>query len=158
MSSKNLIIYYSWSGNTAKIAKLIQNNIGGKIISLKPLLPYSKSYQITLKRARREIKNNSLPELENNLSEFNSYNNIFIGTPNWCSIVAPPVLSFLKTNNFSKQLIIPFLTHGGGGTGNIFQQIIKHCPNSRVEQGLSIRGGSSSQAEVENWLNKFKFN
>ena len=39
-----LIVYFSWSGNTEKIAKDIAKKTGGKLFRLERQIPYSEDY------------------------------------------------------------------------------------------------------------------
>lgn len=152
MISKSLIVYYSWSNNTAEVAKVINKEIGGKVIELEPEKPYSSSYNQVLERAKKEIKNNLKPKLKNKIGDFDSYQIIFVSTPNWWSKIAPPVITFLDEYSFSKKIIVPFLTHGGGGEGNIFNDIARFCPDSKIKEGLVVRGSHVNRAKVKNWI------
>ena len=42
---------------------------------------------------KREINAGVKPELAEKVKEFDKYDVIFVGTPNWWSTMAPPVLS-----------------------------------------------------------------
>lgn len=39
-----LIVYFSWSGNTEKIAKTIAKKAGGELFRLERQIPYSEDY------------------------------------------------------------------------------------------------------------------
>lgn len=41
------------------------------------------------------------------------YDVIAIGTPTWWYTMAPAVLTFLTTNDFTGKTVIPFMTNGG---------------------------------------------
>jgi len=72
-------------------------------------------------------------------------------SPDWFKTIAPPVLSFLRHHDFTGKTIIPFCTHGGGGFGQIEEDIAKECPNSIMLPGFSANG-TVTPAEVKNWL------
>ena len=63
--SKTLIVYYSHSGNTKKVAQEIQQITGGELFQVKPRIPYPTSYNAVVEQAKKEIAKNFLPELEN---------------------------------------------------------------------------------------------
>lgn len=42
---KKLIVYFTYTGNTEKIAKIIQKKLDCDILKLNPLQPYSTDYQ-----------------------------------------------------------------------------------------------------------------
>jgi flavodoxin len=43
MNQKILIVYYSWSGKTRKIAEIIHKYVDGTLIEIIPEKPYPKS-------------------------------------------------------------------------------------------------------------------
>jgi len=52
-----LIIYYSWSGNTRKIARIIQKEVGGDMVEIIPENPYPSSYNATVEQDQKRDKN-----------------------------------------------------------------------------------------------------
>jgi len=155
MPEKNLIAYYSWSGNTAKIAKLIEQKIGGKLVEIKCQEPYSSSYSAVIKRAKKEIRTGYKPPLKTTINNVDSYTRIFIGTPNWSNTIAPPVAAFLSEYDLSKITVVPFLTHGGGGQGSIVADITKLCPESKFAEEFVVYGSGAVDIEskLSDWLN-----
>ena len=158
MHKKALIIYYSWSGNTERIAKLIQEKVDGQLFKLEPVQAYSSNYRSCVDQAKKEIQNGFMPELKTIPDNLDSFDMIFIGSPNWWSTMAPPVLSFLKQNDLSGKTIIPFLSHGGGGKGHYAEEIKKVCKKSIVLEDLALygNGGTTAESEIVGWLNGFE--
>jgi len=151
-----LIIYYSWSGNTRKIAHIIQKEVGGDMVEIIPENPYPSSYNATVEQAKKEIKMDYKPPIKTKIEDIEKYDIIFVGTPNWWSTIAPPVVTFLTQHNLSGKTIIPFITHGGGGQGRVVSDIKRLCPESKVLEPLSIyEGGSTDLREkILEWLKK----
>jgi hypothetical protein len=56
MKNDILIAYYSWHGNTRKIAELIQREIGGTLFEIEPVQPYTTDYA-WVKRGRSQHLN-----------------------------------------------------------------------------------------------------
>ena len=108
-----LIAYYSYSGNTRFAAEQIQKATGGELFEIKPVTPYPADYNACVDQAKKEIAAGVKPELAEKVKEFGKYEVIFVGTPNWWSTMAPPVLAFLSSYEFSGKTVIPFVTHGG---------------------------------------------
>lgn len=157
-NNKILIAYFSHSGNTRIIADQIKNATGGDIFEIKPLNDYPDDYQTVADQAKKEIKSNFKPELKTNVNNMDEYSVIFIGSPNWWNTIAPPVATFLSSNNFSGKKIIPFITYGGTGLGHSVSDIEKLCSNSTVLEGFSIKGSKAkgAQGNVMRWLRKIK--
>jgi len=60
-------------------------------------------------------------------------------------------MSFLKQHNFEGKTVIPFCTHGGGGFGQIENDVAKECSKSIILPGIAANGTVTSE-EVTNWL------
>ena len=149
-----LIAYYSWSGDTQKIAEHIVELVGGTLFRIEPVEKYSRNYQEVLKVSKVEIKNGFKPPLTKAVDNINQFDSIFIGSPNWYSTIAPPVATFLSQYDLSGKTVVPFVTHGGGGVAHCITDIKKMCPNSDTLEGFVIygsRAGNASQ-KISEWL------
>ena len=155
-----LVAYYSHSGNTCKIATLIHQAVGGTLHEIQPEVPYPKSYNAVLDRAKQEIKAGYHPPLQPTPDLVTSCDIIFVGTPNWWSTIAPPIATFLSEHDLSGKTIIPFCTHGGGGLGRIDKEIRKLCPHAAFLTSFKIygSGGQQAESEVSAWLHRLGMN
>ena len=156
MIKQILVVFYSRSGNTRLIANLIHQEVGGTIHEIRPEAPYPNSYDAVVDQAKKEIQAGYKPALESALDHAESYDTIFVGSPNWWSTIAPPVATFLSKYDLSGKTIVPFCTHGGGGLGRIGKDIRKLCPRSTVLSSFEIygSGGVDAQDRVSTWLRK----
>lgn len=154
MSKKSLVLYYSWSGNTRKIAQLIARKTGADLRELQPENAYPQNYDDVLTQAKREIQGKWYPALRPLDTDWNIYETVYLGTPNWWSSIAPPVASFLNKVMPTEKRIAPFCTHGGGGAGHIAKDIAKFCIGCNVLPLLAVQedGGTSAERLVEQWL------
>ncbi len=157
-SDNILVAYFSWSGNTAIVAKQIHYYLGGNIFEVCAQEAYSSVYRDVVNRARQELRDNERPELMEDLDTIASYDTIFIGYPNWCNTFPAPVLTFLTNHNFAGKTIIPFCTHGGGGIGNSLRDFSKYCPSAKIIKGLTLNGSlvSPNNGKVINWIEELK--
>jgi flavodoxin len=153
-----LIVYFSRSGNTRKIADLIHQEVGGTIHEIQPEVPYPSSYDAVVDQAEKEIQAGYKPALQSTLDQIESFDTIFVGSPNWWNTIAPPVATFLSEYDFSGKTIVPFCTHGGGGLGRIGKDIAKLCPQSTILSSFEIYGSGTGkvQAKVSAWLRNIK--
>ena len=148
---KPLIVYYSYSGITRRLAKDIALITDGNLRELKPQKPYSFSYNTAVKEARAEIEKGYCPPLLQGAEPIEDTDVIFVGSPNWLKTFAPPVLSFLRSVDLSGKTIIPFCTHGGGGFGRMIEDYKRECKNSIIKDGIALRGDYNFD-ELEKWL------
>ena len=138
-----LVVYYSYSGITRKLAEDIALITDSNLRELKPQKPYSFSYNTAVKEAREEIEKGYCPPLLEGAEAIENTDVIFVGSPNWLKTFAPPVLSFLRAVDLSGKTIIPFCTHGGGGFGRMIEDYKKECKNSIIKDGIALRGDYS---------------
>ena len=158
VQKKFLIAYYSHSGNTREMANQIRKATGGDLFEIQPAKPYPEDYQTVVDQAKEEINSNYRPELKTKVENINSYDVIFIGSPNWWSTIAPPVAQFLSEYDLSGKTIVPFITHGGGGVAGTVTDIKALCPNSKFLDALALSGSSvkNSENKVTEWLRRLK--
>jgi flavodoxin len=158
MSKKILIAYFSHSGNTQEIANQINEFVGGDVFRIEPVKNYPSNYQEVLRVSKVEIDNQIKPELKEEVKDVEQYAIIFIGSPNWYSTVAPPVVSFLANYDFSEKVVVPFITHAGGGEANCFTDIKKMSSDATILQGIVISGSQAKTAyqKIRNWLREIQ--
>jgi flavodoxin len=170
-SDEILIVCLSRTNNTKRLAEIIQNNIGGKLVVLELKTPYPDDYQTTVNQVQSENERGFLPPLKTTIDSIEKYKTVFVGFPTWGMRLPPPMKSFLHSYDLSGKTIIPFNTNGGFGIGSSFQTVKELCPNSTVLEGYSVKGGSERdgilyvmrgekevqvQTEVKNWLRRIK--
>ena len=160
MNKEPIIIYYSRSGNTETVARLIQKKTGGRLFEVNPVQAYPSNYSSCVDQAKKEIQTGFMPELEAVPDNLDSYYVIFIGTPIWWHTMSPPVFTFLNHADLSGKTIVPFCTHGGGGKGHYINDVIKLCKHSVVLDDLVLygNGGKTAESEIMTWLNRIEMN
>ncbi len=154
--SNSIVVYYTWSGNTRKIAKIIASLVGADIQEILPETPYTKNYNKAVEQAKKEIREGFHPPIKKMDLDLSKYDVVYIGTPIWWSTIAPPVATFLSKNDFSGKTIMPFSTHGGGGKGQADKDIAKLCPKAKVLDMYTTYqdGRNSAKEEVAAWIKK----
>lgn len=78
-----LIAYFSWSGNTEEMAAMIQAETGGDLFEIAPATPYTDDYDALLDIAQQEQAENARPALAAQVENWESYDVVFVGYPNW---------------------------------------------------------------------------
>ena len=133
-----LIISYSYSGNTHRIAHGIQEITGGDWCEIYPWQPYPMAFPELLGQVKKEVQSHYRPRLLPVSRSPHPYSVIFVGTPNWCGTIAPPLASWLYKNDLSGKIILPFYSHCGGVSGDLRGDIAKLCPKADVREALSV--------------------
>lgn len=154
---KIFVAYFSWSGNTKAIAEKIHAQTGGDIFRIEPVTPYPEDYNETAYGIAKEQKDKNIhPPIKN--TDVAPYDVVFVGTPAWWYTMAPPVMTFLEQNNFEGKTIIPFITHGGGGSYTIDKDMAKLAKGAKVFTPFVVanRGNAGTDKDIAEWLGNFK--
>jgi flavodoxin len=169
--NKILIVYLSRTNNTKAIAEIIQRNIGGTLVALELQKPYPENYQATVEQVVKENETGFLPPLKTKIDSIQNYDVVFVGFPTWGMKLPPPMKTFLRQYDLKGKTVIPFNTNGGYGEGSSFQTVKELCPNSKVLEGFTIRGGierdgqylvikdekaKEAETKVKKWLQRIK--
>lgn len=81
--NKKLVVYFSYTGNTRKIAEKVKEELGCDILELKPVKPYSTDYQTVVDEEQNNESSKKTPEIQDINIDLNNYDEIIIGTPVW---------------------------------------------------------------------------
>ena len=135
--SNKIIVYFTYTNNTKKIAEKIEEKLDCDIVQIRTVIPYSEDYDTVVNDEHNSEASNHLPEIEDINVDWRKYDEVILGTPVWWYRPAPAVRSFLSENDLSGKTIKPFATNAGW-LGKTFKEIIALCPNSNVEEGMNI--------------------
>jgi flavodoxin len=148
------------AGNTEKIAKIIQREVGGDLFEIVPAIPYSNDYKECVEQAKAEKASSARPALKNHVKGIEDYDVVFLGYPNWWGTCPMPVLSFLETTNLKGKTIIPFCTHEGSTALYSDADIAASAKGAEVLKAAAFNGTYLKDATptVKAWLNSIKEN
>lgn len=157
---KVLVVYFSETGNTQKLAKLISDEVGGDFRRIETVKPYPTGQELFdyTKNERDEDARPELKDLEVNMED---YDIVFVGYPIWWYTLPMPIYTFFDKYDFDDKIIVPFNTHEGSGDGGTYSTIKNLEKNAKVLDGLAIRGGdikSDQTTRIRNWLKGLDFN
>ena len=160
---KILIVYYSWSnGNTERIAKMLQQQVGGDLLKIDTVEPYSGSYDDVVSQGQDEVNRGYEPEIQPISVNVADYDVIAIGTPTWWYTMAPVVLTFLHSQNFTGKTVVPFMTNGGW-PGHVIKDMKKACKGADIACDMQVQfdstGGDHLETpteQIEQWIQQLK--
>lgn len=145
-------------GNTAIIAEMIAEQTGGELFEIKTVNAYPDNYEECTEIAQAEKKENTRPELADNLDSLDGYDTIYLGYPIWWGDMPMAVYTFLESNDFAGKTIVPFCTHAGSGLSGTVENISAVCPDATTGTGLAIAGTvaqndkEAAKQSVTEWL------
>lgn len=151
---KALTLYYSYGGNTKRIAELIQKETGGDIARIDTVVPYSGDYDAVVDQGQRENADGFCPELKPLDLDLSAYDTLILGSPVWWYTYAPAMHSFLNQADLTGKTVYPFATNGGW-LGHTLKDFAKACKGASVKPGLNVRFDESTlrtpEAEIRRW-------
>ncbi len=152
--STSLIVYFSWSGNTESVANEIQAQTGADVFEIIPEEAYTDDYNTLLDIAQEEQRNDARPVIAGTVENFEQYEVIYFGFPNWWGDMPMILYTFLDEYDFSGKTIAPFVTSGGSGFSNTISTIQSMEPDAIVVDGLSLGSSAAKNpsSDVSDWL------
>lgn len=157
-TGKTLVVYYSASGNTERVAKDIAEAAGADLFEIVPTEVYTSedlNWTNSDSRVSREHDNESLrdvPLTTTEVPDWDSYDTVFIGYPIWWGIAAWPVDTFVKNNDFTGKTVIPFATSSSSGMGQSGSLLADMAGTGEWQEGQRFSSGVSSD-DVQSWVN-----
>ena len=158
-SAENLIVYFSTTGNTQKVAETIQNISGGDIYRIEPVVAYPDDYTSKTQIAKQEQADNARPKYKEMDIDMSKYDTVFVGYPIWWGIMPMIVYSFFDDYDMSGKIIMPFTTSGGSGAGDTQSRIQELEPNAKVFDVLHFYASEMANDQTESvkaWIDKNK--
>ncbi len=149
-----LIAYFSWSGNTEALAGMIQSEVGGDLFRIETAEPYTDDYDTLLDIAQAEQQEGARPQLSGQVENWDSYDVIFVGYPNWWSDAPMAVYTFLESYDFAGKTLIPFNTSASGGFGRSLSGVEESAPGATILDGFTVTGDNVENAagDVSAWI------
>lgn len=157
-TGKTLVVYYSASGNTERVAKDIAEAAGADLFEIVPTEVYTRDdldWTNPDSRVSREHDDESLrdvPLTTTEVPDWDSYDTVFIGYPIWWGIAAWPVDTFVKNNDFTGKTVIPFATSSSSGMGQSGSLLADMAGTGEWQEGQRFSSGVSSD-DVQSWVN-----
>ena len=154
---KVLVVYYSASGNTKRVAEDIAEAAGGNLFEITPTESYTSddlNWTNSDSRVSREHDDESLrdvPLTTTEVENWDDYDTVFIGYPIWWGIAAWPVDNFVKNNDFTGKTVIPFATSSSSGMGQSGILLSEMAGTGDWQDGQRFSSGASSST-VRQWV------
>ena len=154
-----LAAYFSWSGNTEQMAQMIAEETGADLFEIAPAAPYTDDYDELLDIAQQEQAEDARPELAAQVENWDSYDRVFVGYPNWWSDAPMTVYTFLESYDWTGKTLIPFNTSASGGFGRSLSRIEESAAGAEILEGLDLTESElpDAQNRITEWLTGLGF-
>ena len=155
---KALVVYYSGSGNTRRVAEAVAQAANADIFEVVPTEVYtSEDLNWTNRNSRVSQEHDDeskrdVPLTTTEVPNWDSYDTVFIGYPIWWGIAAWPMNNFVKANDFTGKTVIPFATSSSSGMGQSGSLLAGMANGGDWQSGQRFRSGASD-SDVQKWVN-----
>lgn len=159
--SDTLVIYYSFTGNSKKIAEYVKDKLNANILELEPKIPFSSDYDEVVE----EWQNNDIKrdvEIKPINIDLSQYNKVVLITGTWWYGITPVMKKFLKEYDLSGKDII-VASSNAGWIGHCFKDYKTLLPNSNIKGELNLLFSAetgrrdemiTSQKDIDSWIEK----
>lgn len=151
-AAKAVIVFYSWSGDTERVVKMLKEKTGSDTLRIRPSVPYPRDYAATLERAKGERARlydaGEYPPIRVTKKGFEAYDLVIVCYPVWLGKMAFPMQSFLRLHADSLAgKDIALITLSGKSPGEkTLPDAGRLCSGSRVIGLLSIKRADREDA------------
>lgn len=129
---KGLIIYYTNSYNTGRLAKMLSEDTGFEMEQVLVETPYAESL---MSRSKEEIETGHLPAIRPLKHDLQDYDVILLGTPTWWVSPSSPILALVKQGELKGKDVYPFITTGFDVKG-VEMKLANALEGSKVHKAL----------------------
>ena len=156
-AGKTLVVYFSATGNTERVAEVIAETTGGELFQLEPVEPYTDedlNYNDENSRVSQEYADESLRDVElvaDTVDDWQDVDTVYIGYPVWWGSAAWPVNTFVEANDFTGKTVIPFCTSASSGLGESGELLEELAGTGDWQEGMRFRS-SVSEEDVTAWV------
>lgn len=151
--SKRLISYFSASGVTKTVAEHLSKKKSADLFEIEPVQKYTEEDLNWMdKNSRSSIEmsdKNSRPEVANKVDNIDSYDTVIIGFPVWWYIAPTIINTFIEENNLEGKNILVFVTSGGSGVSQSYQNLKEQYPNLNFVASKRIADTEDEDAFVK---------
>lgn len=147
-------------GRVEAIARMIQDNTGGDLFSIQTSVVYPADGGELIDYAAEEQDQNARPELTNQIENFDQYDVVFVGYPNWWADLPMVMYSFFNEYDFSGKTIIPFNVHNGSRFSRTIETIQELEPGATViTDGFTVNENDvpEAAADVAAWVEELGY-
>ena len=158
--SDTLVIYFSRTGNTEKIAEYLIELTGADSYVIEAAVPYSDDdikYQTDCRANREQNDKTVRPEIADPIDSIGSYDTIFLGYPIWWGEEPRIIDTFLESYDFSDKTVIPFCTSGSSSIETSERNIKELVTIGNQLEGRRFPAGASKD-DVKEWYDTLPLN
>ena len=152
--SKAVVLYFSATGTTKKIAERIAKEANSDIIEIIPKEEYKKEdldYNNDCRANREQNDSKARPEIKNTI-DISKYDIIYFGYPIWWGTNPKIIFTLLDTYDFTNKTIIPFCTSGSTGISGSVNDLRNYNNKLNIKDGKRFSLNDSDEV-IKDFIN-----
>ena len=151
---KNLIVYYSFEGNTAFVAEELKKLLQDKgdeadIYEIKAKKNPPKSGFFKFAAGGFYALTQKDPGIDPVEVDVNAYDRLFIGTPIWASNPPGAIKAFIKQAEPVGKDCVLIACSGGGNSGKTFEKVSGYLQGNTIVKTLDIAAAKAHPEETK---------
>ena len=147
---KSLVVYYSRTNVTKKLAESIAGAVDADIEEIIPKVNYQG--KIGYARGGKDAIQEKIIELEPLKYDPEEYDIVYLGTPVWAGKSSTPLLSYIKLNDGKFSDVKFFVTAGGRGFDSTFEQLEETCKKPLKTLALTTKEVKKDEFDLDNFI------
>ncbi len=150
-NTSSLVLYFSATGTTKKIAQRIAKESNSDIIEIIPKEKYKSedlNYNSDCRANREQNDSKARPKIENTI-DITKYDTIYLGYPIWWGTNPKIILTLLDTYDFTGKTIIPFCTSGSSGISESVNNLRSYNSKLNIKDGKRFASSDSDNVIKE---------
>ena len=154
--NNNLVVYFSCSGETKKVAEELKSILNCDIFEIVPETLYTDrdlDWNDKNSRSTIEIGDESCrPRIRNRIDNIDKYDTIYLGFPIWWYTAPKIVNTFLDSYDFSNKKVILYCTSGGSSIDKTYNDLKNSYPDIDFIKGSRLY----SNSDIDSFVNSVK--
>ena len=150
-----LVVYFSASGVTRKVADRLARTIRADQYEIEPVNKYTGvDLDWHDKRSRTTIEmedKTARPEMKEKHIGLEKYDTIILGFPVWWYTAPRIINTFIEENNLEGKNVYVFVTSGGSGSEGSFKDLKETYPNINFISSRRLRG-TETEDDYKEWI------
>lgn len=154
--NNNLVVYFSCSGETKKVAEELKKALSCDIFEIVPETLYTdRDLDWNDKNSRSTIEmgdESCRPRIRNRIDNIDKYDTIYLGFPIWWYTAPRIINTFLESYDFSNKKVILYCTSGGSSIDKTYNDLKNSYPNIDFIKGSRLY----SNSDIDSFVNSVK--
>ena len=145
---KNLVVYYSYTGNTEIVAKALAEDLKADVLKIEDAQTPSKfKAYISGGIAARNEKGWPIKTVNVLLKE---YDRVFVGAPIWWGKAAPEINSYIEQTDFKGKSVVVFVTMGGSKADEAINALCTkiEAKGGKIVSSFSVKTGGVKKEDL----------